>query len=249
MFLACTSKSEHCLLDTRLYLPKSWTNDPARCLKAGVPEPVTFQTKTEQATEMIINALDQGMTPEWVLGDSVYGESSDLRVNLQGRKQPYVLGVTGKHYVWIDIKQQKVSNLIEASLKHRHWKTLSSGEGTKGERMYQWLQIVINGCEPEDWHHSLLLRKPLGSNKKEDVAAFRCCAPAEKSSVRSLARASGKRWAIETCFEEAKGLLGMDEYEVRNWTPWYRHMTLVMLAHTFLALTRAQEEKKQIRVD
>ena len=91
--------------------------------------------------------------------------------------------------------------------------------------MYQWLQIMINGCEPEGWHHSLLLRKPLGSNKKEDVTAFRCCAPAEKSSIHSLARASGKRWAIETCFEEAKGLLGMDEYEVRNWTPWYRHMT------------------------
>lgn len=249
VFLACTSKSDHCLLDTRLYLPKSWTDDPARCSKAGVPEWVTFQTKTEQATEMVINALDQGMTPEWVLGDSVYGESSDLRVNLQNRQQAYVLGVTGKHYVWIGNEQKRVSKLIQSSLEYGQWQTLSSGEGTKGERMYQWLQIVINGCDPEGWSHHLLLRKPLGSNKPEDVAAFRCCAPIEKSSLRSLVRASGKRWPIETCFEEAKGLLGMDEYEVRNWTPWYRHMTLVMLAHTFLALTRAQIKKKRTSPD
>ena len=76
-------------------------------MKAGVPEPVSFQTKTEQAKEMIINALDQGMTPEWVLGYIVYGESSGLRVNLQNRQQPYVLGVTGKHYVWIGSERQK----------------------------------------------------------------------------------------------------------------------------------------------
>ena len=244
VFLACTSKSEHCLLDTRLYLPESWTDDIERCVKAGVPEWVTFQTKTEQAAEMIINALDQGMKPEWVPGDSVYGESSDLIVNLQHRQQPYVLGVTRKHYVFVDGEQKRVSNIIQSLLDNGQWQTLSSGTGTKGERLYQWLKVAIDDCGSEGWGHHLLLRKPLGSNKPDEVAVFRCYAPVEKSSLRMLVKASGKRWAIETCFEEAKGLLGMDEYEVRNWTPWYRHMTLVILAHTFLALTRAQEEKK-----
>ncbi len=70
------------------------------------------------AKEMILNALDQGMTPEWVLGDSVYGESSDLRSALQKRNQPYVLEISEKHYVWIGSEQFRVSNIIESALEN-----------------------------------------------------------------------------------------------------------------------------------
>ncbi|WP_354011389.1 transposase [Endozoicomonas lisbonensis] len=204
------------------------------------------QTKTELAEQMLLAALDQGMMPDWVLGDSVYGESSHLRKHLEDRQQPYVLGITGKHYAWVGHVQKKARALAKELLKSAEWETLSSGAGTKGARLYQWCVIPINGCEPEGWQHSLLFRKPVASVDLDEVVIFRCCAPAHKSSLRGLVEASGQRWAIETCFEEAKDMLGMDQYEVRNWNSWYRHMTLVMLAQTFLALTRARHEKKQM---
>ena len=121
------------------------------------------------AKDMILNALDQAMKPEWVLGDSVYGESSDLRRALQERNQPYVLGITGKHYVWMGFEQFRVSDIIKSAIEKEEWRTLSLGAGTRGERLYQWVQLSINGSingiEPENWRHHLLLRKPLNSNK------------------------------------------------------------------------------------
>ena len=243
VFLACTSREHHCLLDTRLYLPQSWTKDAERCSRAGVPETIGFETKTTLAEQMILKALDAGLQPDWVLGDSIYGESSHLRQALQSRFQAFVLGITSQHYVWLGARQHSLKGIIKTALQQGSWCTLASGAGTKGARLYQWLCLPVNGCEPAGWQHTVLLRRMPGSDKPHDVAAFLCCAPASKSSLRQLARASGQRWAIETCFEEAKDLLGMDQYEVRNWVSWYRHMTLVILAHTFLAFTLADEKK------
>ena len=245
VFLACATQYDHCLLDARLYLPESWTSDTERCAKAGVPADIQFHTKIELAQEMMVHALNHGMKPEWALADSVYGDSSAFRMALQEHRLPYVLGVSSCHYVWRNQQQQKASEIISDVISKRIWKTLGCGAGSKGARLYQWCLIPINDPGPEGWSHGLLLRKPRRSEAAKDIAAFRCCAPPEMFTLQELVRAAGQRWAIETCFEESKQLLGMDQYEVRSWTSWYRHMTLVILAHDFLAMTKAAQQKKQ----
>ena len=60
----------------------------------------------------------------------------------------------------------------------------------------------------------------------------------EGTTLARLVRVAGTRWTIESCFEAAKGEVGLDEYEVRSWTGWHRHVTLAMLAHAYLAALR-----------
>ena len=90
--------------------------------------------------------------------------------------------------------------------------------------------------------HCLLARRSLA--KPEELAYYVCFGPAG-TSLEELVRVAGTRWAIEECFEEAKGQVGLDQYEVdqyevRKWNGWYRHITLAMLAHAYLAVIRHQ---------
>ena len=75
--------------------------------------------------------------------------------------------------------------------------------------------------------------------KPEELAYYVCYGPAG-TALEELARVAGTRWAIEECFEEAKGQVGLDQYEVRRWDGWYRHITLAMLAQAYLAVIRHQ---------
>ena len=73
----------------------------------------------------------------------------------------------------------------------------------------------------------------------QELACYVCFGPAE-TTLEELVRVAGTRWAIEECFEEAKGQVGLDQYEVRKWDGWYRHITLAMLAHAYLAVIKYQ---------
>src|SRR3712207_5264267 len=81
----------------------------------------------------------------------------------------------------------------------------------------------------------LLIRR--GAAKPDKLAYYLTHAP-EETTLARLVRVAGTRWAIEGCFEAAKGEVGLDDYEVRSWTGWHRHITLAMLAHAYLAVLR-----------
>jgi SRSO17 transposase len=253
VFVTYTSQAGHTLLDRELYLPKSWTNDPERCREADVPTEVGFATKPELAARMLWRTLDGGVKARWVLGDSVYGSHRPLRTGLEARSQAYALAVACKERVEVRGKQQRVDH-VAREFATNDWQRLSAGSGSKGPRLFDWACVQIAGAEKEGWKRWLVVRRGLTSGTKPaEVAYFLVFAPSA-TTLSQMVIAIGSRWTVEQCFEEAKGEVGLDEYEVRSFHGWYRHMTLSMLAHAFLTVLRAcsqvqlrqeSEEKKR----
>ena len=109
--------------------------------------------------------------------------------------------------------------------------------GPRGPRVYDWTAVDIRPLREPGKGHWLLVRRSVA--KPEELAYYVCFGP-EETALEELVRVAGNRWTIEECFEEAKGQVGLDQYEVRKWDGWYRHITLAMLAHAYLAVIRHQ---------
>jgi SRSO17 transposase len=241
VFLTYTTAVAHTLLDRELYLPKSWTNDPKRCREADVPPLVGFATKPKLAARMLWRTLDGGMKARFVLGDSVYGSHRPLRKGLQERGQAYALAVACKEKVEVAGTSKRVDQ-IARRLVPADWQRLSAGDGSKGPRLFDWAWVQIAGPEKDGWKHWVVIRRSLDAGvKPAEVAYFLIFAPAD-TTLSDLVSAIGSRWTVEQCFEEAKGEVGLDEYEVRSFQGWYRHITLCMLAHAFLTVLRVQSQ-------
>jgi hypothetical protein len=135
VFLAYGSRRGHALIDRRLYLPERWAADAGRRRAAKVPEDVGFLTKPEIAREMVARALDAGVPCGWVLGDAVYGADRRLRVMLDRRGQPYLLGVRGNDTVWAELGGrigQHAPEALARALPPQAWRRLSAGAGQQG---------------------------------------------------------------------------------------------------------------------
>ena len=233
VLLLYSSSKGHAFIDRELYLPKEWTGDPQRLREAGVPEGVEFQTKPQIGRGMLQRAFDAGLTAGWILADEVYGGDYKLRSTLEERCQRYVLGVASNQYVWVGLYQLRVDELIRR-LGEDSWQRLSCGEGSKGPRYYDWVKTKLN-CPVQEWERWALARRSLAD--PQDLAYYLVFVPAG-TSLDEVVRAAGRRWTIEEAIEQAKGEVGLDQYEVRSWRGWYRHVTLSMLAHAYLAVTR-----------
>ncbi len=239
VFLCCAGRRGYVLLDRELYLPQSWTEDRARCRAAGIPDEVQFQTKPMLGKRMLERAFQAGMPCAWVAADEVYGHDSKLRHWLEGRHQPYVLAVAADQRLWRqDLRQHRVDE-IAAQLPRRAWKRVSAGHGAKGERFYDW--ALLPWAEREGWQHTLLVRRSLEA--EPEYAFYFTYARKTQSTLKTLASVAGRRWAVESAFQMAKGECGLDHYEVRHWQGWYRHITLSMAALAVLTVLRAGEKK------
>ncbi len=238
VFLSYASSHGHTLLDRELYLPESWTNDPERCREAHVPAEVTFATKPELALRMLERTLDSGLPVAWVAGDTVYGSSQKLRVSLETRKQAYALAVACKEPVEVQGNRKRVDQ-VARELAREDWQELSAGTGSKDPRLFAWARIELAAPETSGWQRWLLVRRSLDEGAKPaDMAYVLVFAPVD-TSLEEMVEAFGTRWTVEQCFEEGKGEVGLDEYEVRSWHGWFRHITLSMVALAFLAALRA----------
>jgi SRSO17 transposase len=235
VFLAYQSARGHAFLDRALYVPEEWAQDQPRRRAAGVPEEMRFATKPVLARQMLERALQNGVPARWVSGDSVYGNDGKLRLWLEEQQRAHVLGVSGNHFVWIGGSQQKVST-VAAQVSPEGWSRLSAGAGSKGPRWYDWAAVETNSLH-EGWTRWLLVRRSV--ENPQERAYYRVFAPAE-TRLEEMVAVAGKRWAVEECFAAAKGECGLDEYEVRSWTGWHRHVTLALLAHAYLTVVRAQ---------
>lgn len=235
VFLALGGSRGRALVDRELYLPKSWCQAPARCREAGVPKGKTFATKPQLAMTMLSRALAAGIKPDYVLADEVYGSDGKFRRFLENHACPYVLAVSSQQRLWVEFRQQRVDE-IAVAVPAKSWIRLSVADGAKGPRVYDWAAARCGASTETGLIRWLLLRRSV--EKPEELAYYLCLAPPEAVG-KDLAIAAGKRWAIEVCFETAKQETGLDEYEVRSWVGWYRHITLSMLALAFLAAVRA----------
>ena len=234
VFLSYASRSGHALIDRELYLPRSWTGDPARCAAAGIPDTTVFATKPKLARAMIARALDAGTPAAWVTGDEVYGGDPGLRADLERRQTGYVLAVAATHKV-ITAAGACPARAIAAGLPRRAWQRYSAGEGAKGHRYYDWAWLAID--PGRTGHRYLLIRR---SRRTGELAFYRCYSP-RPVPLPTLVKIAGIRWITEENFQAGKGLTGLDEHQVRRWDSWYRWTTLAMLALAFLSITAATE--------
>ena len=236
VYLVYSALVGHAAIDRRLYIPRSWTQDPDRCRAAGIPNHMGFATKPALATEMITQALDAGVTASWGTGDEVYGGDPHLSAELERRQVGYVLAVSRKRPIPTRAGVF-TAGMLAHCLPKTVWQRLSAGEGAKGHRFYDWAQVEIDSPASSTGHRSLLIRR----NRRTGELAFYRCYSAGPVPLSALVRVAGRRWTVEETFQSSKGLTGLDEHQVRRWTSWHRWTTLAMLAHAFLVVTAAIE--------
>ncbi|SCL39275.1 SRSO17 transposase [Micromonospora pallida] len=244
VFLGYAGRDGHTLIDRRVYLPVSWTEDRGRCQAAGVPDEIGFATKSELAAEMITAAVDAGVPVAWAAADEAYGNSSVFRNRLRGQRLGYVLAVSRSHLVPLDGGKVKArADRIAAELPASAWQRRSAGTGSKGPRYYDWawLDQVTTDADPDDGgRHSLLIRR----NTSTGELAFYRCWTRHPATLAQLVRVAGIRWTVEEAFQAAKSQVGLDQHQVRRWDSWHRFTILALAALAVLAICAADTAGK-----
>jgi SRSO17 transposase len=252
-FAAYVSPHGHALIDRALYLPREWTNNPARLQAAHVPPGVGFATKPHLALRMIARTIAAAVPFRWVAADSIYGVGEIERA-LRRAGKGYVLGVTATHNFHSWLGKPAPSGTAEAiaqGLDPAAWQRLSAGAGTKGERLYDWAYLELADLAADEfspgspglWTRGLLIRRTISDGEQ---AYFSTWCPAG-TSIKTLVRVEGCRWPIEDSFETTKTELGLDHNETRSWHGWHRHVSLVMLAFAMLATIRHHANQVPIK--
>lgn len=273
VFVAYASPKGHTLVDRRLYLPQEWfaADSRARWQRCGIPDGTVFRTKPQLAWEMIQRVQIQGVLPfSWVVCDEAFGDIPEFLESLEGAKIRYLADVAVSTRVWLDRPQTEVAgykgrgrppsrkrvapgaprpirvDTLAAQLPPKVWRKYRIKQGEKGpiDAQFAFVRAVAVRSKlpgPDVW---VVFRRSLG--EPAVLKAFLSNAPAD-TPRRELVRTSGMRWPIETCFEEAKGSLGMATYQTRSWRGWHHHMTLVILAHHFLVRLKLKHKKEHRR--
>lgn len=259
-------------LDWALYLPEEWANDPVRREEAGVPEEITFRTKTELAVDLIDEVAAWGLQGRLVLADSAYGDAYEFRQGLRARELDYVVQVRGDLTAWVEDphpaeplvktrgngprKRLYAKELppaqplcqIAKGLPPDRWKKITWREGTKGPLSSRFARVVV-------WMaHGLTQGKTTQETPEELLIEWpegdkdpwkywlSSLSPG-RTSFRGLVRKAKGRFRIEQDYEEMKGEVGLDHFEGRSWQGWNHHVTLVTMAYAFLMLERMGNKK------
>jgi SRSO17 transposase len=247
VFLVGATPEGNALLDHQLYLPESWASDAARRKKTRVPPEITFQTKPQIAAALVARS---SVAFDWVTADEEFGRDGALLDALEQGQQRYLLEIPCNTTVWTeqpthqtpDAFVRQVRN-VAAMLPESAWQLIKLREGAKGPLAFEFARLRVwsvrhRRAGPPLW---LLVRRSLErvpevkyyfSNAEPDVP------------LRTMAQVTGVRWRVEEFFEDAKGQLGMAQYEARSWTSWHHHMSLVALAHLFVTQTRRDLKPK-----
>lgn len=245
VFAAYASSKGHALVDRELYLPKDWTEDPDRCAAAGVPAKRVAAgtvTKPRLAQAIIERADAAGLPFGWVRADAAYVSAKYLRFWLEQRDQFHVLALRGKDDVVIGFSQPRAAAVI-AALPDTAWQRVSVGAGSHGPRRYDWARVPVRWGWRPGRGHWLLARRSIADPSR--IAYYIAYGP-RRSSLTDLAWIAGTRWKVEECFQQAKDVCGLDQYQARTWRAWHAHITLAMIAHALLAVTRASGREKGV---
>jgi len=238
VYLTYAAPRGHALIDRALYLSKSWSEDDQRCADAGIPQDKrSFATKPTLAVSLISRAVDAGVPAGWVAGDEVYGADPLLRAAGRGHRLGYVLAIAANRRVPTHAGPLRV-DALPTLIPARAWQQHSAGAGAHGPRLYSWAWFrLLPEDDTDTGVHHLLIRR---NDDTGELAYLRCYSP-RPVPLRTLVTVAGQRWRIEESFQAAKGLVGLDQHQVRRWKSWYRWTTLAMLAHAFLAVANATE--------
>jgi len=234
VFLSYVTERGHGLIDRELYLPQDWCADLLRRQAAHIPETVTFATKPELAKRMVQRTQEAGLPICWVVADTVYGHSPDLRLFLEEQGYAYAMAVPSIEVVCVQTPTgcllSDVADIAWRALRPKDWQRLSQSQGTKGPRLFDWARLPMLDRGTTDGRHWLVFRRCVDS--PHELAYYLVWAPPH-TPLPLIVQAIGCRWHIEEDLQATKDL-GLDHYEVRSYVGWYRHITLVMLAQAFL---------------
>jgi SRSO17 transposase len=263
IYLGYVSRRDHALVDFRLYLPKEWTNNRKRCTKAGVPAKIRFQTRHEQALEMLKERGPQ-LPHAWVTGDDEMGRSSDFRQKLRGRDEHYLLAVPSNTLIRDreaeappysgrgrrpEVPFGRVDRWI-AALPETAWTTITVRDGEKGPLVTEAVCRRVQAragrkVGPEEILFVTRERLADQSFKHDYYLSF---AP-EGTSLAEFARVAKAEHEIEDCFKRGKSHAGLGDYQVRNWMGWHHHQTLSLIAAWFLSAETRQGGKRDTGPD
>jgi len=245
VFLAyANTAGDRVLIDRELYLPdESWCADPGRRAEAHVPEKVTFATRPKQVQGMIERAVAAGVPFAWFAADEEFGQNPGLRSYLETEGIAYAMAVpkntdTSTGAVSSAAGVETLVKHVASRLKPHDWSRRACGIGAKGFRVYDWATVDVGDG------HQYVFRRDISDG---ELGYFHCYNP-HGEPMTELVRVIGARWPIEECFEAAKTDAGLDNYQVRLYHAWYRHVTLSMLAMAFLAVMRHKAKKGELRL-
>jgi len=248
VFVAYAAANGQVLVDRELYVPREWTQDRERCEEAGVPGEVEFATKIVLARHMLERVLAHQLPVAWVTADCVYGDDYHLRRFITEHHLPYVLAVHPQNRIRLGFAEGFASLRIDAWFARKHrgrWYRLSAGWGSKGPRWFDWAWRTMAAEVPDGWHAWVVVRR--SCSDPTEVVYYRVCAP-KQTTLHQIVQVAGQRWKVEEAIERAKEECGLDQYEVRSWTGWYRHVTLALVAQFCATLmtqrANAEPEKK-----
>lgn len=252
-------------VSARLYLPRVWTDDAARCRKAHVPDNMPFQTKGRIALDLVDQAREASLSVRAVVSDAGYGDQPPFLDGLQSRKLPYIVGVASKvTFRLADLVEADAGDCPRPPYKGRgrpakqpaledriapqtareivdacsDWQKVAWRVGSKGSLVKECVRVRVHRTGLRGSHLPtqgwLIGERPLpgrGGDHKQYFAWG-----LDERPLEDLIELAHVRWVIERFYQDAKGELGLDDYEGRLWSGLHRHVALVMLAHSFLTL-------------
>ena len=273
VFVGYGSSQGYTLLDRRLYVPAEWLTDDAyaeRRRQCGMPQETTFKTKPALAQEMLTAVVkSQALRCRWVVADEAFGNNPGFLDGVAELGLWYFAEVPHSTRVWEErpathippwrgrghrpqrarlvagAPEAQTVVAVAAALPAEAWARQTIKEGSQGPMVAEFTTLRVVAVRatlpgPDVW---LVLRRHIETG---ELKTYLCNAPVD-TVVETHVRMSGLRWPIETCFEDSKQLLGMGDYEVRSWTGWHHHMTLVILAHFFVVRMSLRLKKKPQR--
>jgi SRSO17 transposase len=234
VFLSYNSPTGDVLLDRELYLPPEWETDTERRNQTVIPDSVKYLDKAELGIQMLTRTLAAGVPFRWLAGSSIYGNSSILREWLNVKTIPYLFQIDPDQIKWPG-KGFRITgkglNLFVNALEKTSWETIKYQKYNQGQATFQWNYTRVEGLQSRtDWQTWLLVRRnPLNS---KELSYYLVSAPSS-TSLAEMVKVEEQLWVTNNLFKVVRAEVGLDQYEVRFWQGWYRHITLAMAAYLY----------------
>lgn len=276
VYLGYASRKGYALVEGQLFMPEGWFDEEQaeRWQACGVPEDLRFKTKPEIGLELLQNAQKRGNLPfSWVAADELYGDSPTFRDGVDALGKWYFTEIKSTALIWrtrpqVYIPKWKGHGRHPSRLRLRHpnqhpvlvkdlvrkipkqnWLQAVIKEGSQGPLVceFAFLRVIESRANLPGAELWLIIRRNL---EDSSIVKYYFSNAPINTPLNEFVRISGMRWPIETIFEEAKGEVGLDHYELRSWLGWHHHMLLVALAHHFLVRLkiRFQEQAPALTV-
>jgi SRSO17 transposase len=270
VYLGYASRKGYSLIEGQLFMPEKWFEEEhaEQRQTCGVPEGLVFKTKPEIGLELLKNALKrETLDFSWVAADALYGDSPAFRDGVTATGKHYFTAIKENSLIWstppkVHVPQWSghgrrptrlrlsdtrkhpipVKQLVK-KIQKQDWVRATIKEGSQGPIVcdFAFLRVTESRSGLPAAELWLIIRRNL--DDPSECKYYFSNAP-RSTPLNEFVRISGMRWPIETIFEEAKGEVGMDHYEMRSWLGWHHHMLLVSLAHHFLVRLRIRFQEQ-----